>query len=158
MPQEKIQERKNVAPPCRTACQGTDSGGETAPFRDGATPFTPQNCTKAEGNCQRRCCPPSTKRVLCAWRQVMNTIRQIVHIPADRRLRLDLTLPEDIPEGQAEMTMIFSPHSMPKTFFQPATGKSLRDYPACGMWADREDMSNPVEWIRKQRDSSRYDY
>jgi hypothetical protein len=39
----------------------------------------------------------------------MNTIRQTVHIPADRRLRLDLTLPEDIPEGQAEMTVILSP-------------------------------------------------
>jgi hypothetical protein len=40
----------------------------------------------------------------------------------------------------------------------PVAEKSLRDYPACGMWADREDMSNPVEWLRKQRDSSRYDY
>jgi hypothetical protein len=39
----------------------------------------------------------------------MNTIQQIVHIPTDRRLRLDLTLPEDIPEGQAEMTVILSP-------------------------------------------------
>jgi hypothetical protein len=39
----------------------------------------------------------------------MNTIQQTVHIPADRRLRLDLTLPEDIPEGQAEMTVILSP-------------------------------------------------
>jgi hypothetical protein len=39
----------------------------------------------------------------------MNTLQQTVHIPADRRLRLDLTLPEDIPEGQAEMTVILSP-------------------------------------------------
>jgi hypothetical protein len=39
----------------------------------------------------------------------MNTIQQTVHIPADRRLRLDLILPEDIPEGQAEMMVILSP-------------------------------------------------
>jgi hypothetical protein len=39
----------------------------------------------------------------------MNTIQQTVNIPADRRLCLDLTLPEDIPEGQAEMTVILSP-------------------------------------------------
>jgi hypothetical protein len=88
----------------------------------------------------------------------MNTIQQTVHIPADRRLRLDLTLPEDIPEGQAEMTVIFSPHTIPKTFLKSVAEKSLRDYPACGMWADREDMTDPVEWIRKQRDSRRYDY
>jgi hypothetical protein len=39
----------------------------------------------------------------------MNTIQHTVHIPNNRRLRLDLTLPEDIPEGQAEMTVILSP-------------------------------------------------
>jgi hypothetical protein len=39
----------------------------------------------------------------------MSTIKQTVHIPADRRLRLDLTLPEDIPAGQEEMTVILSP-------------------------------------------------
>jgi hypothetical protein len=39
----------------------------------------------------------------------MNTIRQTVHIPADRRLRLDLTLPDDFPVGEAEMTIIFLP-------------------------------------------------
>jgi hypothetical protein len=37
----------------------------------------------------------------------MSTIQQIVHISADRRLRLDLSPPEDIPEGQAEMAVIF---------------------------------------------------
>ncbi|HUT52956.1 MAG TPA: type II toxin-antitoxin system Phd/YefM family antitoxin [bacterium] len=25
------------------------------------------------------------------------------------------------------------------------------DHPACGMWADREDMADPVEWVRKIR-------
>jgi prevent-host-death family protein len=29
--------------------------------------------------------------------------------------------------------------------------RSLMDHPAFGMWADREDMADPVEYIRKLR-------
>jgi antitoxin (DNA-binding transcriptional repressor) of toxin-antitoxin stability system len=34
-----------------------------------------------------------------------------------------------------------------------AKGKPKRasDHPACGMWADREDMADPVAYIRKMR-------
>jgi len=39
----------------------------------------------------------------------MNTIQQTVIIPADRRLQLDLTLPDSIPAGQAEMLVVLSP-------------------------------------------------
>jgi len=38
-----------------------------------------------------------------------------------------------------------------------ATGRVLvnpRDHPACGMWKDREDMADPVAYIRKLRHSS----
>jgi hypothetical protein len=42
----------------------------------------------------------------------MNTIQQTIDIPDDRRLRLDLAIPEDIPTGRAEMLVVFS--SMPK--------------------------------------------
>jgi hypothetical protein len=38
----------------------------------------------------------------------MNTIRQTVHIPANRRLRPDLTLPDDFPVGESGATGIFS--------------------------------------------------
>jgi antitoxin (DNA-binding transcriptional repressor) of toxin-antitoxin stability system len=36
-----------------------------------------------------------------------------------------------------------------------ASGKVLvnpRDHPACGMWKDREDMADPVAYIRKLRE------
>ena len=29
--------------------------------------------------------------------------------------------------------------------------KKASDHPACGMWADREDMADPVAYIRKMR-------
>jgi hypothetical protein len=40
---------------------------------------------------------------------MMNTILQTVIIPTDRHLRIDLTLPADIPTGQAEMLVVLSP-------------------------------------------------
>jgi hypothetical protein len=39
----------------------------------------------------------------------MNTIQQTVIIPADRRLRIALTLPADIPTDQAEILLVLSP-------------------------------------------------
>jgi antitoxin component of RelBE/YafQ-DinJ toxin-antitoxin module len=41
---------------------------------------------------------------------------------------------------------------------QAVSKKSLGDYSAFGMWADREDMKNPSGWMRKQRDADRYEY
>jgi antitoxin component of RelBE/YafQ-DinJ toxin-antitoxin module len=41
---------------------------------------------------------------------------------------------------------------------QAVSEKSLGDYSAFGMWADREDMKNPSGWVRKQRDAGRHDY
>ena len=29
--------------------------------------------------------------------------------------------------------------------------KNLRDYPFCGMWKDRTDMTDSVQWVRTQR-------
>jgi hypothetical protein len=34
--------------------------------------------------------------------------------------------------------------------------KDLLDYPAVGMWADREDMKDPSAWLREIR-APRYD-
>lgn len=30
----------------------------------------------------------------------------------------------------------------------------VEDHPACGMWKDREDMKDPVEWVRKLRQTA----
>lgn len=32
----------------------------------------------------------------------------------------------------------------------------VEDHPACGMWADREDMKDPAAWVRKLRSKRRY--
>jgi hypothetical protein len=55
----------------------------------------------------------------------MNTIQQTVIIPADRRLRLDLALPDSIPAGQAEMLVVLSPSRTMKS------GKSLLRFAGC---------------------------
>ena len=39
----------------------------------------------------------------------MNTIQQTVTIPANRRLQLDVPLPETIPVGQAEVLVVVQP-------------------------------------------------
>jgi len=38
----------------------------------------------------------------------MNSFQQTVQIPANRRLELNLTLPDHIPVGRAEMLVVFS--------------------------------------------------
>jgi hypothetical protein len=75
----------------------------------------------------------------------MNTIQQTVHIPADRRLRLDLILPEDIPEGQVEMRIHFSP--VPES----STYESIKHFSGC--LADSKTFSgDSVELQRAIRD------
>jgi hypothetical protein len=39
----------------------------------------------------------------------MNTIQQTVTIPENRCLRLDVSLPDNIPSGRAEMLIVLSP-------------------------------------------------
>jgi hypothetical protein len=87
----------------------------------------------------------------------MSVIQQSVDIPENRRLLLDLTLPEDVPAGKAHVLVFFSPsETSGKTLYvQPAKHKSLGDSPVFGMWADREDMRDPVEWVKAQRDFAR---
>ena len=45
----------------------------------------------------------------------MNTIQQTVTIPANRRLQLDLPLPDSVPVGQMEMLVVLSPARQDKT-------------------------------------------
>ena len=39
----------------------------------------------------------------------MDTIRTTVTIPADRRLRVEVTVPEGIPPGRADVVLVISP-------------------------------------------------
>ena len=55
----------------------------------------------------------------------MNTFQQIVIIPSNRRLQLDLPLPNSVPVGQAEMLVVLSPVREDKT------PKSIRHLAGC---------------------------
>jgi hypothetical protein len=46
----------------------------------------------------------------------MTTIQQTVEITEDRRLNLDLSIPDDVPVGTAEMTIVLAPTPKVKTF------------------------------------------
>jgi hypothetical protein len=48
----------------------------------------------------------------------MNTIQQTIHIPESRRLHLDLSLPEDVPTGAAEMLVVVSPIAEKRNTYQ----------------------------------------
>lgn len=39
----------------------------------------------------------------------MTTIQKTINIPADHRVRLDLTLPDSLPVGKAEIRLIITP-------------------------------------------------
>lgn len=41
----------------------------------------------------------------------MPTITKIIKVPADRRLKLEIDLPEDMPTGNVEMALTLSPAS-----------------------------------------------
>lgn len=48
----------------------------------------------------------------------------------------------------------------PKGIIQPVVAEKsaadLRKHPAFGMWADREDMKDPAQWVRNLRKRRRY--
>ena len=75
----------------------------------------------------------------------MNTIQQTVTIPSNRRLQLDLPLPDSIPVGQAEMLVVLSPARQDKTC------KSLLRFVGC--FADSATFAgDPVAMQKAMRD------
>ena len=44
----------------------------------------------------------------------METIRQQLNIPANRRVKLNIILPDEIPVGAAEMIMVVASYSRPQ--------------------------------------------
>lgn len=77
----------------------------------------------------------------------MNTIQQTLLIPSDRRLRLDLTLPDSVPTGMAEVLVVFSPvQELP-----PVAPSPLARFAGC--LADSAAFAaDPVEMQRAVRD------
>ena len=75
----------------------------------------------------------------------MDTIQQTVTIPQNRRLQLDLPLPDSIPPGQAEMLVVLSPVRADKA------RRSIRHLAGC--LADSVTFAgDPVELQRAMRD------
>ncbi len=76
----------------------------------------------------------------------MKTVVYKVVIPADRQLCLPV--PEDIPPGPAEVVLIIAPQAPGKK--DMTAGDWLRS-PLCGIWKDRRDISDSVEFARSLR-------
>ena len=67
-------------------------------------------------------------------------------IPSDRQLRL--VVPEDIPPGPAEVVLVIALDLQPK---KGLTAGDLLRSPLCGIWKDRTDMGDSLEYARKLR-------
>jgi hypothetical protein len=75
----------------------------------------------------------------------MNTIQQTVTIPPNRRLQLDLALPQDIPTGEAEIVVVLSPTGAAKN------KKSLLRFAGC-LADSKTFMGDPVAAQKALRD------
>ena len=63
--------------------------------------------------------------------------------------RLELTMPSSVPPGEVEVIVL---HPEPEEKSQ-LRGRRLRHdvHPAAGIWADREDLGDTVEFVSKLR-------
>ena len=75
----------------------------------------------------------------------MKTVTFKVMIPADRQLHL--MVPEDIPPGEAEIVVI-APEDAPT---KGMTAGDLLRSPLFGIWKDRTDIGDSLEFARKLR-------
>ena len=76
----------------------------------------------------------------------MKTIVCKVVIPIDRQLKI--TIPEDVPLGPAEVVVVIVPEAVAK---KGGTAGDLLQSPLFGLWKDRTDIGDSVEYVRKLR-------
>jgi hypothetical protein len=76
----------------------------------------------------------------------MKAVMYKVVIPADRQLHI--AVPEDIPPGPAEIALIISPET---PIEQGMTAGDLLRSSLCGIWKDRSDIGDSVEYARSLR-------
>ena len=76
---------------------------------------------------------------------MVKTVTLNTDIPANRELRV--TLPADVPTGSAAIVIMISP-SVPPT---SATFSDLLNSEFLGMWGDRADIKDSLEFARKLR-------
>jgi hypothetical protein len=79
----------------------------------------------------------------------MNTFQQTVTIPENRRLQLDLPLPDSIPAGQAELLVVLSP--IPPTTEPSKKAKSILPFIGC-LANSTTFAGDPVDLQKAMRD------
>jgi len=77
-----------------------------------------------------------------------HTMTLRTRIPEDRAVLLQL--PPDVPVGDAEMVVVVVPTARERL----STGRDLLDSEVFGMWADRTDIEDSVEFARRLRDAA----
>jgi hypothetical protein len=78
--------------------------------------------------------------------QFMKTLTYKVVIPIDRQLKI--TVPEDVPPGPAEIVVVIVPEALAE---RGGTAGDLLRSPLFGLWKDRTDIGDGVEYARKLR-------
>lgn len=79
---------------------------------------------------------------------MVHTLRIEREIPADRRV--ELQFPEDVPTGDVELVVVV----VPKENRRRSTAQDLLNSEIVGMWADRTDISDSVEFARELREQA----
>jgi hypothetical protein len=75
----------------------------------------------------------------------MKTVTFKVVIPANRQLHIEM--PEEIPPGPAEVVVI-APEAVPA---KGMTAGDLLQSPLFGIWKDRTDIGDSIQFARKLR-------
>ena len=78
----------------------------------------------------------------------MKTIRLTADIPPNRQVVV--ALPEDVPEGRAELVITIGAAREPRI----RTLGELLESEYCGMWADRDDITDSVEFAHRLREQA----
>ena len=79
---------------------------------------------------------------------MVKTVTFNIDIPASRELRI--TLPADVPTGSAAIVIMVSPSGRSAS----ATFDDLLNSEFLGMWRDRADIVDSLEFARKLRSES----
>jgi len=79
---------------------------------------------------------------------MVHTLRLDREIPANRRV--ELQFPEDVPTGEVELVVVV----VPKEVRKRSTAQDLLNSEIVGMWADRMDITDSVEFARDLREQA----
>jgi len=63
---------------------------------------------------------------------------------------LEIRIPEDVPLGPAEVVVVIF-HEKPGVVRKPLTAGDLLRSPLFGLWKDREDIEDNIEFARRLR-------